>query len=56
MLGTGLVAQHQLQSSSQVMTSQKSIFRIFEFFSHNLKEHHEIPLNLQNKLKVLRIG
>ena len=38
------------------MTSQKSNIRIFEFGSHNLKEHHEIPLNVQNQLIVLRIG
>ena len=31
-------------------------FEFLKFFSHNLKEHHEIPPNLQNQLKVLRIG
>ena len=36
--------------------SQKSIFKIFQTCSHNLKEHHEIPLNLQNQLKVLKTG
>ena len=34
------------------MTSQKSTFRIFEFGFHNLKEHHEIQLNVQNQLNV----
>ena len=41
---------------SKVMTSQKYIFRMFEFGSHNLKEHHEIPLNVQNQSSVLQIG
>ena len=32
---------------------QKCIFRIFEFGSHSLKEHHEIPLSVKNQSNVL---
>ena len=39
------------------MTSHKYICTIFEFRFHNLKEHHEIPLDdVQNKSNVYCIG
>ena len=31
------------------MTSQRSVFRIFEFGSHNPKEDHELPLNVHKQ-------
>ena len=34
---------------SKVLMSQKSIFGIFKFGSHYLKEHHEIPLDMENQ-------
>ena len=37
------------------MISQKFIFRILEFESYNLKEHYEIPLNMQKELIVLNV-
>ena len=36
------------------MTSQTTYFRIFESGSHNLKELHEIPLNMQYQSIVSR--
>ena len=35
--------------------SEGSIFEIFEIWTHNLNEHCDIPLNVQNQLKVLFI-
>ena len=35
--------------TNETLTSEKYNSRNFEFGSHNLKEHHEIPLNGQNQ-------